>query len=269
MANPDDLISIRYLLGCGSQDYRKNQYDKIVAASIAKGVSIKKYLDDLLTEKETLAGVKTIVQEYGKVLSDVNGLKAKIIESATDAFQSFFIKSDADEEDFYELNQIYATAVKETELDELNHEEGFNKWMKSFFACFQELIVMPEIPENIDHIRIMSLHASKGLSAKFVILASMIDNLMPFIKSGLTRDEGFIQIEEQRRLFYVAITRCKASDSYPGQLIISSFLSMKGVEAARMGIPASPRADFRTRSTRFLNDFGQTSPTPINGSNLI
>lgn len=45
----------------------------------------------------------------------------------------------------------------------------------------------------------MSLHASKGLRAPLFIM-SAVEGLIPFHGKP---------IEEQRRLFYVAITRCK------------------------------------------------------------
>jgi superfamily I DNA/RNA helicase len=57
----------------------------------------------------------------------------------------------------------------------------------------------------------MSLHSSKGLSAKLVILASLIDPLVPFLKKDLPADQVESTIQEARRLFYVAITRCKST----------------------------------------------------------
>ncbi|HTK21672.1 MAG TPA: ATP-dependent helicase [Mucilaginibacter sp.] len=269
LANPEDLISIRYLLGHGSQDFRKNQYDRLIQAAGERQIGVKALLDNLLEGKERISGITTIVKQYEALITDLSALKTKIIESPLEAFQSFFVKSKEDEEDFYELGQIYKAAVAEIEDADLTTDEGYSKWLHSFFNTFQELIVMPEIPENIDHIRIMSLHASKGLSAKLVIMPSMIDNLMPFVRPELTSDQQAAMIEEQRRLFYVAITRCKSSEEFDGRLIISSFLSIRGVEAARMGIPANPKPDLRTRSTRFLREFGTTAPNPVPGETLI
>ena len=97
----------------------------------------------------------------------------------------------------------------------------------------------------------------------------MIDRLMPFIPANAINDEIAQIIEEQRRLFYVAITRCKAGIDYPGRLIISSFLSIFGLDAVRMGIAANTSTTLRVRSTRFINDFQETSTTPILGNNLI
>src|SRR5690606_965985 len=131
-------------------------------------------------------------------------------------------------------------------------------------------IALIDSPEEIDHVRIMSLHASKGLSAKFVILLSMIDEFMPFLPR-LDIPEGEINkiVEEQRRLFYVAITRVKSSErDYPGRLIISSYIWIHGIEASRMGLSANPKKYLRVSSTRFINDFGRTAPRTILGKEL-
>lgn len=109
----------------------------------------------------------------------------------------------------------------------------------------------------------MSLHASKGLSAKYVIVMSAIDELIPRIDkdSDVSIEK---QIEEQRRLFYVAVTRCKSSgEGYPGTLIISSFVGLPGNEALGIGIGASAYSRRDVSATRFIREFEETAPATI------
>jgi len=69
------------------------------------------------------------------------------------------------------------------------------------------------------------------------------------------------QIEEQRRLFHVAITRCKSSETaYAGKLIISSFVGLPGNEASAIGIKANPYYWRSVSASRFIRDFGETAP---------
>lgn len=69
-------------------------------------------------------------------------------------------------------------------------------------------------------VKIMTVHASKGLEFKYVFVGSMVDARFPSrgrtdaipLPDGLVQErlpEGDAHLEEERRLFYVAITRAK------------------------------------------------------------
>ncbi len=56
-----------------------------------------------------------------------------------------------------------------------------------------------------NHVTLMTVHSAKGLEFKYVFIAGMEENLFPN-QMGLGTQEG---LEEERRLFYVALTRAK------------------------------------------------------------
>jgi DNA helicase-2/ATP-dependent DNA helicase PcrA len=59
--------------------------------------------------------------------------------------------------------------------------------------------------ENQDRVTLMTIHAAKGLEFPFVYVVGMEENLFPSIQSMSSRAD----LEEERRLFYVAITRAQ------------------------------------------------------------
>ena len=59
--------------------------------------------------------------------------------------------------------------------------------------------------EDNDKVSLMTIHAAKGLEFPFVFIVGLEENLFPSIQSINTRTD----LEEERRLFYVAITRAK------------------------------------------------------------
>jgi DNA helicase-2/ATP-dependent DNA helicase PcrA len=59
--------------------------------------------------------------------------------------------------------------------------------------------------ENQDRVNLMTVHSAKGLEFPFVYVVGMEENLFPSIQSMSSRAD----LEEERRLFYVAITRAQ------------------------------------------------------------
>ena len=58
--------------------------------------------------------------------------------------------------------------------------------------------------ENVDSVKLMTFHASKGLEFKIVYIIDANERITPYHKAA-TEDD----IEEERRMFYVAMTRAK------------------------------------------------------------
>ena len=62
-----------------------------------------------------------------------------------------------------------------------------------------------EKEEDTDKVKLMTIHAAKGLEFDYVFITGMEENLFPSALSINTRKE----LEEERRLFYVALTRAR------------------------------------------------------------
>ena len=122
----------------------------------------------------------------------------------------------------------------------------------------RNLITQPEVPENENFVRIMSLQKSKDLTSKVVVVLGCIEGLVPYIDPK-ERPAEQQQIElEQRRLFYVAMTR-------PTEiLVLSSFVAIENRLAFQIGAKTAPSMSYgTTRHTvagRFLSQLGPTTP---------
>ncbi|TAK03711.1 ATP-dependent helicase [Patescibacteria group bacterium] len=97
----------------------------------------------------------------------------------------------------------------------------------------EEGALAPDVESGPDNVRVMTVHGSKGLEFKHVFVVSLIDRKFPTdvrrdaipLPEGLvpaTHGEGEWHLEEERRLFYVAMTRAKeglyltSADDYGG-----------------------------------------------------
>jgi superfamily I DNA/RNA helicase len=117
-------------------------------------------------------------------------------------------------------------------------------------------ITQPEMPEDGKYVRVMSLHKSKGLTSKVVIVVGCIEGLIPLVNRDETIAEQKATLREQRRLFYVAITRSQEL------LALSSVTSMERKLAWKIGAVVSGRygKSGPTIASRFLNELGPTAP---------
>ena len=119
-----------------------------------------------------------------------------------------------------------------------------------------------------DYVSLMTIHSAKGLEFPYVYVVGMEENLFPGILSLSTREE----LEEERRLFYVAITRAmtKLTLSYAeqryryGNLTLSERSRFVDEIDANL-IEQTQKASFRgTTSMRGRSTFGGRFGKPIN-----
>ncbi len=99
------------------------------------------------------------------------------------------------------INELISKAVA--------YEEGTDE--PSLSGFLEEVALVADIDsldEESNHVVLMTLHSAKGLEFPKVFLTGMEDGLFPSYMS-ITSDDSIEEIEEERRLAYVGITRAK------------------------------------------------------------
>ena len=97
------------------------------------------------------------------------------------------------------------------ELDDLQtcakDFETLEEWLEhihNYDTMVEKALPKKNKQEDFDAVNIVTMHASKGLEWKIVILPDVNENVVPH-KKAVTDKE----LEEERRMFYVAMTRAK------------------------------------------------------------
>jgi DNA helicase-2/ATP-dependent DNA helicase PcrA len=86
--------------------------------------------------------------------------------------------------------------------------EGVADTDKSLAAYLQNIALLTDLDDNTtegEHVTLMSIHSAKGLEFKSIFVVGLEEKLFPSFMSMDTM-EG---LDEERRLFYVAITRAE------------------------------------------------------------
>lgn len=101
--------------------------------------------------------------------------------------------------------------IEELQSKVVTYEENEeNPTLSGFLEEVALVADIDSLEEDADHVVLMTLHSAKGLEFPQVYLAGMEDGLFPSYMS-ITSDNAMDEIEEERRLAYVGITRAMQS----------------------------------------------------------
>lgn len=104
-----------------------------------------------------------------------------------------------DRESVLSLLKIIGEYIREKGAEEL---PGLGEFLNSS-ALYGINILKKDIHSEADSVKLMTLHASKGLEFSYVFIAGVNYGLIPL------RTKSFEEEEEERRLFFVGMTRAK------------------------------------------------------------
>ncbi|MBR1724522.1 MAG: ATP-binding domain-containing protein, partial [Ruminococcus sp.] len=96
--------------------------------------------------------------------------------------------------------------ISELKSTLINYEENVEEpTLEGFLEEISLYTDIDKYDENEDYVVLMTIHSAKGLEFDNVFVAGMEENVFPSARSFETDDD----IEEERRLAYVAVTRAK------------------------------------------------------------
>ena len=113
------------------------------------------------------------------------------------------------DEDTERLENIKELATLALKYDNLESGTGIEKLLEDASLASDQDSIMhnQEKKEKINGVKLMTVHASKGLEFKYVFITGLEDGLFPHQKDNETKSAE--DREEERRLFYVALTRAR------------------------------------------------------------
>ncbi|NCI48377.1 UvrD-helicase domain-containing protein [Sediminibacterium roseum] len=157
---------------------------------------------------EQLSNFVTMIRYFQSLLTDKNAYDVAVqVGKHTNITKELFADKTTEGLARYENIQELLNSIKEWTESPLNEEDG-EVGEKSLGAYLQQITLLTDADddkENSDVVKLMTIHAAKGLEFGCVFVAGIEEMLFPNAMSINTREE----LEEERRLFYVAITRAK------------------------------------------------------------
>lgn len=156
---------------------------------------------------EALQNFVTMIRYFQTLLTDKNAYDVAVqVGKHTNLVKELFNDKTTEGLARYENVQELLNSIKEwTESPSNEDGEMGDKTLGSYLQQITLLTDADEDKENSDVVKLMTIHAAKGLEFSCVFVGGIEETLFPSSMSINTREE----LEEERRLFYVAVTRAK------------------------------------------------------------
>ncbi len=158
-------------------------------------------------EEDLPSGTKIKLSNFRKLLTDFGEIlkKEKLSESIKYIIETTGLDkmyNTGNEEDLERLENIMELVSFAVEYNIYPGEEGVEKFLTDVSLSSDQ----DEVKDGTG-VRLMTVHASKGLEFENVFITGLEEDLFPHkkISEKRTGEDG----EEERRLFYVAVTRAK------------------------------------------------------------
>ena len=193
--NSDDDVSLIRIINSPKRGIGQKSIDNLVSEASSLGISMYEALSSpkelqfkALIESMKLASQNMSLTEIVELVLEQSGLRKEL-----------------------ELENSLEAEAKIENLDEFksitkNFEERYGIIsLEDFLAEISLVSDVEEHKDNNEVVTLMTIHSAKGLEFKYVFVIGMEEGVFPHSRSLF--DSG--ELEEERRLCYVAITRAK------------------------------------------------------------
>lgn len=156
---------------------------------------------------EAIENFVTMIKSFASMLQTKNAYEVAFhVGKQTNLVKELFNDKSTEGVARYENIQELMNSIKEW-VESPDNEDG-EVVDKSLGSYLQQITLLTDADNkdpNSDSVKLMTIHAAKGLEFSCVFAAGLEESLFPNAMSINSREE----LEEERRLFYVVITRAK------------------------------------------------------------
>ncbi|MEI9933455.1 MAG: UvrD-helicase domain-containing protein [Ferruginibacter sp.] len=214
VVNPNDEEALKRIINYPVRGIGKTSLDKAVLFANENDISLWKVIENAAAygykagTLEAISNFVTMIKMFQSELPKKNAYDlAIIVGKSTSIVKELFNDKTTEGLARYENVQELLNSIKEFIETPMNEEDG-EVGDKSLGSYLQQITLLTDSDndkEEADSVKLMTIHAAKGLEFSCVFVGGLEETLFPSGMSINTREE----LEEERRLFYVAITRAK------------------------------------------------------------
>ncbi|HND94326.1 MAG TPA: 3'-5' exonuclease [Chitinophagaceae bacterium] len=213
IVNPSDEEALKRIINYPARGIGKTTVDKLILAANINNITVWQVLEKAIQfgfKAGTLAALDefvTMIKSFASMLTKQNAYDVAFhVGKHTGLVKELFNDKSAEGVQRYENIQELLNSIKEwTESPDNDEGEMVDKSLAAYLQQITLLTDADEKDPDADTVKLMTIHAAKGLEFGCVFAAGLEEMLFPNAMAINTREE----LEEERRLFYVVITRAK------------------------------------------------------------
>ncbi|MCX6317570.1 MAG: UvrD-helicase domain-containing protein [Bacteroidetes bacterium] len=214
IVNPKDEEALKRIINYPARGIGKTTIDKLVLIANENNISMWDAACNAAMygfKSGTLSALDEFVimiKSFASMLGKQNAYEVAFhVGKQTNLVKELFNDKSAEGVQRYENIQELLNSIKEwTESPDNEDGELVDKGLASYLQQITLLTDADEKDPDADTVKLMTIHAAKGLEFSCVFAAGLEEMLFPNAMAINTREE----LEEERRLFYVVITRAKS-----------------------------------------------------------
>ena len=198
--NPKDELSLLKVI-----NFPKRGIGDVAILNLKKEAGEKDLLSYLTSEKFKFSKyynkLKAFVEGYKSLLHDMPALNLeKFAQKVLEVFGIISAYQGKDEDSVNRLSNIDSFLASVKEFEEQNENPTFIDYLASVMLRSDQDDI-----ENGGTVSLATIHAVKGLEFKVVFVIGLEEGIFPLTRANNSKSE----LEEERRLLYVAITRAE------------------------------------------------------------
>jgi DNA helicase II / ATP-dependent DNA helicase PcrA len=212
--NPNDEEALKRIINFPVRGIGKTTIDKSILIANENNLTMWKVMENAALfgfksgTLEAISNFVTMIKMFQSELDKKNAYDlAVIVGKSTQIVKELFNDKTTEGVARYENVQELLNSIKEFTETPMNEEDGEvgDKSLGTFLQQVSLYTDADNTKEDADTVKLMTIHAAKGLEFDCVFVGGLEETLFPSAMSINTREE----LEEERRLFYVAITRAR------------------------------------------------------------
>lgn len=255
--NPNDEEALKRVINYPARGIGKTTIDKIIVAADEKNVSLFEILSNASQFLDNRAATSvtnfyTTIQSFGVISKSKNAYDAAVhIAQQSGLLKDLYEDKSIEGINRYENLQELLNGIKEFSEREDIEEKGLDIFMQDVALLTND---DKDKNQNDDTVSLMTIHTSKGLEFSHVYIVGLEENLFPSQMSLNSRAD----LEEERRLFYVAITRAEKKLNITYATSRFRFGTLINCEPSRFLDEISPEfleLDFQKKTSHNTNPF--------------